>query len=147
MQDKPIVVGIDGSSDSRQALQWAADFGQRYQIPVRAMTVWDTPPTYGRVTYAAPESAHGQSEARSMLADVVHTVVGDNADVVQRIEQGDPGPVLVHEAAEAEFLVVGTRDRNTSFARRLVGSVSMYCIEQASCPVVLCGRERGRTRI
>src|SRR5699024_9582130 len=106
MQDKPIVVGIDGSSDSRQALQWATDFGQRYQIAVRAMTVWDTPPTYGRVSYAAPESAHGQSEARAMLADVVRTVVADNANVTQRIEQGDPGPVLVHEAAEAELLVV-----------------------------------------
>src|SRR5690625_4432333 len=94
MQDAPIVVGIDGSSDSRQALQWAVDFARRYNIALRAMTVWDTPPTYGRVTYAAPGSSHSQSEARAMLADVVRAVVGDEASVSQRIEQGDPGPVL-----------------------------------------------------
>src|SRR5699024_1736983 len=135
---------IDGSSDSRQALEWAADFAYRYGgLDVRAVAVWDTPPTYGRVTFETPASSHAQSEAQSMLADAVRATVPEhNVNVVQLTEQGDPGPVLVHEAADAEFLVVGIRNRSTSFTRRLVGSVSMYCIEQAPCPVVLCGRER-----
>ncbi|MGO2005432.1 universal stress protein, partial [Arthrobacter rhombi] len=33
MATKPVVVGVDGSDDSKAALKWAVEYGQRYEAP------------------------------------------------------------------------------------------------------------------
>ena len=54
----PIVVGIDGSDDSKDALRWAARQAElaattltvvtAWQLPVSFGTVWQMPATYGK---------------------------------------------------------------------------------------------------
>jgi nucleotide-binding universal stress UspA family protein len=54
---------------------------------------------------------------------------------VLQFAQGDVGDVLVRLSANADLLVVGTREPVRGRAH-LAGSVSHYCISYASCPVV-----------
>ena len=48
-----IVVGVDGSPQSRQALQWSARLGQMLGARLEAVTAWDYPAIYGRAAVIA----------------------------------------------------------------------------------------------
>jgi nucleotide-binding universal stress UspA family protein len=43
----PVVVGVDGSEESRLALRWAVDYAQMSGAPVEAVIAWEIPPAYG----------------------------------------------------------------------------------------------------
>ncbi len=60
----------------------------------------------------------------------------DGRDVVGRLLEGTPGPTLVTEAKGADVLVVGRTGHN-GLARLVVGSVSRYVTNHATCPVVV----------
>ena len=43
MNNGPVIVGVDGGPDSRQALKWAADYARSAGAPLVALTVFDLP--------------------------------------------------------------------------------------------------------
>jgi nucleotide-binding universal stress UspA family protein len=47
MTAAPVVVGVDGSEESRLALRWAFEYAQISGVPVEVLMAWDIPPTYG----------------------------------------------------------------------------------------------------
>lgn len=49
-----IVVGIDGSTSSLDALQWALDEGELRGIPVHVVMSWHMPPVAGMSTVILP---------------------------------------------------------------------------------------------
>jgi nucleotide-binding universal stress UspA family protein len=49
--------------------------------------------------------------------------------------KGEPGPVLVRQSHDSQFLVVGTGE-HVGLGRLLTGSISHYCLSHADCPVV-----------
>jgi len=49
---------------------------------------------------------------------------------------GAPGPVLVDAARGADLLVLGHRGRGV-MRSALLGSVGLYCVLHASCPVTI----------
>jgi nucleotide-binding universal stress UspA family protein len=53
-----------------------------------------------------------------------------------RVVSGNPGAVLVDEAADADLLVVGHRGRG-GIASACLGSVGLHCVLHATCPVVV----------
>jgi nucleotide-binding universal stress UspA family protein len=40
----PVVVGVDGSEESRLALRWAFEYGHMSGAPVEAVIAWRIPP-------------------------------------------------------------------------------------------------------
>jgi nucleotide-binding universal stress UspA family protein len=56
-----VLVGIDGSEDSRAALRWAAAVAAALQLPLRAMWAWYYPTdailTVGRIQLPEPHRA------------------------------------------------------------------------------------------
>ena len=75
----------------------------------------------------------GSSNARGFSG---HT----RADLGRR---GQPAPVLLDAANDADLLVVGSHGHGR-FSGMLKGSVSTHCVEHASCPVVVV---RGEARV
>lgn len=137
MNTKPVVVGIDGSADSRRALVWAAEYGHRYGAPVHTLAVWETPPTYGYpVSFSDEDYAGLAARTRAMLADTVRAGLGENARVVERVLHGSPASALAAASKTAKLLVVGSQGRG-AFTGMLLGSVSGHCVHQAACPVVV----------
>jgi nucleotide-binding universal stress UspA family protein len=136
-----IVVGVDGSEDSKEALRWALAESRLRDSRVRAVHAWHYSTLVGSNAYAVPEEVDGgasQSAASDLLEEAVTAVAGDTTDVdIERVVlQGAAAKILIDESEHAELLVVASRGRG-GFASLLLGSVSQQCAHHARCPVVI----------
>lgn len=137
-----IVVGVDGSTSSQEALRWAAGQAQLTSASLRAVIGWSWPTMYGEgglgYGYAMPADVDPEGDARTALAQIVTDVLG--ADLATRVEhrtgEGHPVTVLLEQANDASLLVVGSRGHG-AFTGMLIGSVSLHCVGLAPCPVVV----------
>ena len=132
-----IVVGVDGSTGSEHALQWAVDDAHARRLDVDVVHAWSQAVSvYPADLYAEPD-AHRTAAAR-LLAHALTTVDDADADtrIASRLVQEDAASALLEAAADAELLVVGTRGRG-GFTGLLLGSVSRTCLHLASIPLVV----------
>lgn len=137
MDAKPVIVGVDGSVDSVQALQWAVEYARAYQAPVQALTTFEVPKIYGPNAMVGWEDpARLEEDSRNMLADTVREAVGEGAQVQERVMRGHPAQVLTNASQDAQLLVVGSRGRG-GFTGMLLGSVSQHVVTHAGCAVVV----------
>jgi len=135
-----IVVGVDGSSGSRTALHWAHAEARLRRTTLSVVTVWQMPsiatlPSFG----AMPPIEDVSDEAEAALLAVldeedVHT--SDEVPVETIVAQGSAAPALIEVARDASLLVVGSRGHG-GFTGVLLGSVSLHCVNHATCPVVV----------
>lgn len=72
-----IVVGVDGSRHSQQALRWGAHLADLLGARLEAVTAWDYPATYGWAA-VAPGWNPGQ-ETKKTLDDAVSATFGDQS--------------------------------------------------------------------
>lgn len=136
---RTIVVGVDGSKGSVEALRFALETARALQAEVRAVTAWHVPPAAYGAGWSMPvdaESYHKDATARLLRA--LWEAGADAAEdaVTPKVVLGDPVTVLCDEAETADMLVVGTRGRGG--IRSLVyGSVSHACAQHTPCPIVI----------
>jgi nucleotide-binding universal stress UspA family protein len=138
-----IVVGVDGSDHSKQALRWALDEARMRDASLRVVYAW-TLPVYARYSVAAaPVLAPSELRraAQERVAKAVEDVAGRSTDghIESRAVEGPAASVLVEEAEGADLLVVGSRGRG-GFTGLLLGSVGQQCTHHAGCPVVIVRR-------
>ena len=131
-----IVVGVDGSAQSKSALRWAARIAGAIDGTIEALMVWDFAPTYG--WSALPPLAPPHPELEEQLAKIVTEVFGAEAPagLTCRVLEGNPASCLIAEGKGAQMLVVGSRGHG-GFAGLLLGSVSAKVAEHAACPVLV----------
>ncbi len=131
-----IVVGVDGSDSSREALTWAVHYAALTGAEVEAVISWNYPTGYGMGGVAADWNPG--EDARDLLAQTVTSVVGDDVPVplTKVVREGNAAQVLLDESKDAQMLVVGSRGHG-GFAGLLLGSVSAHCAEHAHCPVLV----------
>jgi nucleotide-binding universal stress UspA family protein len=133
-----IVVGVDGSAQSKGALEWAADEAQRRRASLTVVMVWENP---NRDMWI-PRIQRGEDRplllTERALDRVVEAVLGPRPRVpVEKVAvEGPAAKVLVERAKDAEMLVVGSRGRG-GFGGVVLGSVSLHCASHARCPVVV----------
>jgi nucleotide-binding universal stress UspA family protein len=143
-QERPIiVVGVDGSQASKDALAWAAGQARLTSAELLAISAWRPPPTYGYpVNYSDVDF---ESEARKKLEEIVNEVLGSEqtVPVVMRVAKGHPAQVLIDAAEGAGLLVVGSRGLG-AFRGMLLGSTSQHCIQHAPTPVIVIRRPQER---
>ncbi len=132
-----IVVGVDGSSSSKDALSWAARQAQSTGASLEVVTTWEWPISFGWVP-PYPQGYDPEADAKKALDETVAEVLGPSPAVKVRTQvvEGHPAPVLVELSKGAELLVVGSRGHG-EFAGMLIGSVSEHCVTNAHCPVVV----------
>jgi nucleotide-binding universal stress UspA family protein len=132
-----IVVGIDGSAASLDALDWAGRQASLTHSTLEMIMTWDWPTTYGWAL-AFPgdyNPSEGMPELLSKATDALHAKYPD-IEVTFRIVQGHPAPILVEASKGADLLVVGSRGHG-EFVGMLIGSVSECCATNAHCPVLV----------
>ena len=133
-----ILVGVDGSESSKDALRWAARQAKLTGADLDVVAAWAFPLTWGwALTYVNDFDPEGQT--RRVLETTVKEVLGPSPDARIVVVEGRPAPVLLKAAKDAELLVVGSRGRG-EFSGMLLGSVSEHCVHHASCPVVVVPR-------
>ncbi|MBZ4018751.1 universal stress protein [Streptomyces purpurogeneiscleroticus] len=139
----PLVVGVDGSGTSLDAVDWAADAAARYGIPLRIV--------YGSRWERYEGYLPDRSTERSSERVTEETIVGVAADRASRrvpgleittnIAPDDPVEALLAEGRRAKAVVVGHRGRGR-LTSLLLGSVGLGVAARAHCPVIVV---RGRT--
>jgi nucleotide-binding universal stress UspA family protein len=136
---KPIVVGVDGSEQSRAALAWASDEATLRSTSVVALHAWTLPFTWrGIPGFVLPEAEMDalKEESVQMFNQVVGLVARERAGIERRVVEEVPAPALIAASEQAELLVVGSRGRG-GFAGLLLGSVGYACAQRSICPVAI----------
>ncbi|MFS0868206.1 universal stress protein [Microbacterium sp. 179-B 1A2 NHS] len=122
-----VVVGIDGSTVSEHAIEFAAAEADRLREPLIAVSVW-TPlhtPRNAMEVYPDLYLANMQSMAEEVLAMSLAGLASRYPDlkIIRRAERGHPSQVIGDIAQDARLVVVGTHGRG-AVARFLLGSTS-----------------------
>jgi nucleotide-binding universal stress UspA family protein len=131
-----IVVGVDGSSGARRALEWALAEARRHQARVTVLHADLLEVAWIDRTDIARWSDMERRAAEAALAKIVEEVKPDGVDIDARVVEGNPVNVLIDASTDADLLVVGSRGRG-GLAGLMLGSVSQRCVERAHCPVVV----------
>jgi nucleotide-binding universal stress UspA family protein len=136
-KSRVVVVGIDGSAASFEALEWAAHQADMTNASLEIVMTWNWPMTYGWAV-PIPEGYDPEQDVRKALEQVETDVRTKHAkiEITARVLQGHPAQILVEESKGADLLVVGSRGHG-EFVGMVIGSVSEYCATNAHCPVLV----------
>jgi nucleotide-binding universal stress UspA family protein len=139
----PLVVGVDGSDSSLQAVDRAVDEAVRHGLPLRLVhaSLWE------RYEGALPSFSVGRP-AEAVTADHIIASCVERAGlrnpevkVSGEVLPDDAVPVLLRAGPEAFSLVTRCRGRG-GFAGLLLGSVSLAVAARAVCPDALVEAHR-----
>jgi nucleotide-binding universal stress UspA family protein len=144
MTNDRIVVGVDGSSESLAAADWALDEAFSRGCDVEFVHCWESPRECDRETPGIDfRTLEAQMVRSTTVLDRLFAALGDRVvrnqaagcRVERRVLRGPPGPALVLEAKGAAMLVVGRygRSRRTDLA---TGSVADHVLRHAPCATV-----------
>ena len=98
-----IIVGVDGSEPSRQALRWAVDEARLRGAELEIVSAWEFPimAYYGFATPTPPEDL--EQAARRTLEDEARSVATDDLTTVTTLIEGNASQVLVARSADADL--------------------------------------------
>jgi nucleotide-binding universal stress UspA family protein len=135
-----VVVGVDGSTNSIEALRWAAAQCALTGAELRAVFVWEFPymeVVPGGLGVTLPPYAVMEQAATAKLDEAIATaLIPEGVDVERVVREGPPSRLLIEEAKDADLLVVGSRGRG-GFLGLLTGSVATQVVNHALVPVVV----------
>ncbi|MBN9618434.1 MAG: universal stress protein, partial [Actinobacteria bacterium] len=131
-----IVVGIDGSDGSKNALRWAARIAAATGAGIDAVTVWEYVGSYGWGSFPPMPIPHPELE--KSLDEIVEEVFGAHRpdDLRLRVVEGSAAGALIELSHRAQMLVVGSRGHG-NVTGLLIGAVSARVAERAACPVLV----------
>lgn len=151
--DGPVVVGVDGSEASAQALVWASEYAHRVDtklvvvlarshrvsVPsVAPVPVWPWPVVH------VPD-AKDAAQANTLLTQVVEATISEDVkvEVETVVVEGAAiqGILDVAKKVEASLIVTGRRGLG-GFKRLMLGSVSDEVARYAQCSVVVTSKRQ-----
>jgi len=140
-----IIVGVDGSSHSQRALEWAAREAALRHAPLTVLTVHQAVRGYFGGVTPYPGDVEQTEKARVAAQAETDKVLAGLADkpdsVTVRAVHGIPAEELIHASQDADMIVLGSRGGG-GFSRLRMGSVAHHVTHQATRPVVLIPPER-----
>lgn len=131
-----IAVGVDGSAESRFALEWAVTEARLRHGQVRAVTAWEYPPEAAGMDATIWDPHIFEPAARRIQTDTLKRVDTEGVNVTGDVVQGPTVTVLVSASKDADLLVVGSRGHG-GFTGLLLGSVSTQVVHHAACAVLV----------
>ena len=137
-----IVVGIDGSSHSARALDWALNEAGVKHAQLTVLTVHSVAVSgWSGNPILAPGDAEDQEKARQAAEELTLKAANqlgeaEPTSVTVHAVIGFPAEELVKASGDADLLVVGSRGAG-GFAKLIMGSVSDQVMHHAHCPVVV----------
>lgn len=139
---REVVVGQQGEpEDSADVIGFAFEAAAARGATVRAVRAWALPTVFtyspGSMTLADEAGGLEQYE-RKALGEALGPWRERFPDVpvVEHVEMGSAGQVLLSVAANAQLMVVGRRARRTAVGAR-IGSVAHGVLHHAACPVAV----------
>ncbi|TQK30761.1 universal stress protein [Arthrobacter sp. SLBN-53] len=135
---KPIVVGVDGSSDT--VLDLAFELAAVLHAPVQAVHAWSMRVSAGDsalpflIDWAAIEL-----EQVKTLNRTVEPYCRSHPDVAVDVlvDAASPRRALLRQLSDAQMVIVGSRGRG-ALAATVLGSTSLNLLHHSPVPVVVC---------
>ncbi|MDQ0828802.1 nucleotide-binding universal stress UspA family protein [Streptomyces sp. B4I13] len=137
-----IVVGQQGDpEDSAHALRFAFETAVARGAAVRAVRAWTLPPVFAYSPGSlrlADEAGGLEPYEKKALAAALEPWRERFPDVpvVEHVEMGSAGQVLLSVSGRAQLMVVGRRAHRTAVGAR-IGSVAHGVLHHADCPVAV----------
>ncbi|AJK69948.1 universal stress protein [Corynebacterium marinum] len=139
-QEDIVVVAVDGSPASRNAVRWAANTANKRGIPLRLASSYTMPQFLYAEGMVPPQELFDdlQSETMEKIDEaraVAHEVAPD-IKIGHTIAEGSPIDMLLDMAHDVTMIVMGSRGLG-GLSGMVMGSVSAAVVSHASCPVVV----------
>ncbi|MEV0947745.1 universal stress protein [Rhodococcus sp. NPDC049939] len=140
---RPVVVGLDGSDLSREAANHAFEFASFFDAPLICVHTWQGNPTLGSGTRKLMMDWEAMKEEEVALLS--ESLAGESemypdVPVTRVAEQSAPATALMKHAEGGQLIVVGSHGRGRVLGA-LMGSTSQNLLHHAHCPVMICRRE------
>lgn len=138
--DHGVVVGVDGSEESLQAVNFAAAEADRGGDELTVVLAFRRPARW--IENQLPKSGLAETileEDRIVLAESVAGLADKYPDLVvhQKLEPDtEPAKALVEAAKDARLLVIGSRGRG-GFSRMVLGSTAHAVLLNLPCPTIV----------
>ena len=134
---RTLVAGLDGSPESRAAVEWAAREAELRGLPLKIVHVWEpVPDPLAQAPLMGAETQQHWSERIPREAGEGLRLRHPGLDVTAEQLTGPPADTLLDAAKDAELLVLGSRGLS-GVGGFLVGSVGLAVVAHAELPVVL----------
>jgi nucleotide-binding universal stress UspA family protein len=139
-----IVVGVDGSTSSTEALTWAATEAGLQKRPLTIVHA-EKPFTSNERAWFAQAGIPTREMVEQTLADAQAIVdrardkaaaLCPDVEISTTVQSGDARDVLLQMAPMATMIVLGSRGRGP-VTSVLLGSVSVAVVRHATCPIVV----------
>jgi nucleotide-binding universal stress UspA family protein len=138
-----VVVGIDGTEASRQALRWAADEAELRGAALRVVHSWSRPYAVSGPYPQTSRPKIDEEDTERRLAEELldQEVAATGVEVTgvrfeRELVEGPPAKTLIDAAQHADLLVIGS-DRRGRLAHEPLGRVGRECVQHSPCPVVI----------
>jgi nucleotide-binding universal stress UspA family protein len=136
-----ILVAIDGSPDSQQALREAIDLARGEHARI---TIFSAVPEAPSFAYASPGgmalgdfAEKAQQETEAILSEALKLVPPDvSASTVMKLEPSKPALVAQIAHGRHDLVVMGSRGLG-AVRSALLGSVSQYVLHHSRVPVLI----------
>ena len=136
LPQRAVLVGVDGSESSKNALRMGARIAQSLGAPLAAVMFWEGPALYEGWRTVDPDKppAGTEDRFREAVADAFGAEVPEGLST--HLLHGRAAARLVEESESALMLVLGQHGRGGMRALSL-GSASHACVAHARCPVMV----------
>lgn len=140
VNDKAILVGVDGSDASYKATWWAANYAKHAGLTLQIVCAYSLP-SYAAVSFDATYTAMGDdsvahTDAQEILSKAKAIADSQGVEAATLIVTGDPSSVFVELSRNYNLIVIGNRGRG-GLAERLLGTTSSSLPAYAYCPIVV----------
>ena len=138
---KRILVGVDGSKESRDAARWAVELAQATGAQVTVATSVFLPAALAApelMTRAKAWEDEEKASAASLVKDIASIFARSGVAIETLVTNGSPAEKLAElaESGAVDLVVVGHRGRG-SVARFLMGSVADRLVQISTKPVLV----------
>ena len=133
-----ILIGIDGSDNSRHAFMTAVTMAKEHNCSIRVVGAYSVPVIPHRHAPKISDDRHrsiGHS-TQDLLEEYAAEARDAGVDASAQAIEGDAGEVLAEASRYSRLAVVGKRGRNR-LASRLLGTVSGALAARSHCPVLV----------
>jgi nucleotide-binding universal stress UspA family protein len=131
-----LIVGVDGSPSSNEALRWAADEAKLRGAELHAVTAFTSAVGFGDVWLITDMTEQEKATEKAMNETIDTVLAGRDVAVHRHLVQGQPASALLDLATATDIIVVGSHGHG-GFVGSLLGSVSQRVAAHAPCPVVI----------
>ncbi|UIZ92074.1 universal stress protein [Corynebacterium sp. CNCTC7651] len=147
-RDFDVVVAVDGSPASDNAVRWAANTAMKRDVPLRLASSYTMPQFLYAEGMVPPQELFDDLQRETMRkiddAREIALQVAPDLRIGHAVAEGSPIDMLLEMSRDAGMIVMGSRGLG-GLSGMVLGSVSGAVVSHANCPVVVVREDNAVT--